>query len=75
MDIAIGVVMIGVIVLIGVRVVRSSRADADLDRLAGRIDEAATQAEEIGERRAAELRDAARAAAEEVGKQFARRRD
>lgn len=75
MDIAIGVVMIGVIVLIGVWVVRSSRADAGLDRLAGRIDEAATQAEEIGERRAAELRDAARAAAEEVGKQFARRRD
>ena len=74
MDIAIGIVMIGVIVLIGVWVVRSSRADADLDRLAGRIDEAATQAEEIGERRAAELRDAARAAAEEVGKQFSRRK-
>lgn len=74
MDIAIGIVMIGVIVLIGVWVVRSSRADADLDRLAGRIDEAATQAEEIGERKAAELREAARAAAEEVGKQFSRRK-
>ena len=70
MDIAIGIVMIGVIVLIGVWVVRSSRADADLDRLAGRIDEAATQAEEIGERKAAELREAARAAAEEVAKHF-----
>lgn len=75
MDIAIEVVMIGVIVLIGVWVVRSSRADADLDRLAGRIDEAATQAEAIGERKAAELRQAAIDAAEAVGKQFSRRKD
>ena len=57
-DIAIGVLMIGVIVLIGVWVVRSAKTDAALDKMAGRIDEMADRAEDVGERRAAELRDA-----------------
>lgn len=58
MDIAIGVLLIGGIVLIGVWVVRSAKADASLDKMAGRIDEMADRAEDVGERRAAELRDA-----------------
>lgn len=74
MDIVIGVVMISTIVLIGVWVVRSARADDALDKTAARVDEIAERAEALGERKAAELRQAAIDAADEVAKHFPARK-